>query len=54
MAAKFVLPLVALLYLGLALWRLQRDGWPPRGATRTYLLVSLAMAAASVWAWHTS
>lgn len=51
MAAKYILPALAALFLAAALWRLARDGFTLGPASRTWLLVAFIFTAVSGWLW---
>ena len=53
MAAKYILPLLAIVFLLAALWRLSREGLKLGPASRTWLLIALFFGAASGWLWWT-
>jgi len=51
MPAKYILPILAVIFLLAALQRLVRDGFRLAGASRTWLLVALIFGAVSGWLW---
>ncbi|MGR4868947.1 hypothetical protein ACIPRI_08735 [Variovorax sp. LARHSF232] len=51
MAAKYILPLLALVFLGAALFRLERDGYTLAPASRTWLAVAAIFGLVSAWLW---
>lgn len=51
MAARHILFVLALVFLGAAVWRLMRDGFALAPASRTWLLVALIFGAVSGWLW---
>lgn len=53
MAAKYILCVLAVVFLVAALWRLARDGFKLVPASRTWLMVALIFAAVSAWLWWT-
>jgi hypothetical protein len=50
-AAKYILAILALLFLLAALWRLVRNGGKLQPQSRTWLIVAAVFAAVSVWLW---
>jgi hypothetical protein len=53
MDAKYILPLLAVAFLVLALWRLSRDGFKLGPASRTWLIIAASFGAVSAWLWWT-
>lgn len=51
MAAKYILPMLAAVFLVAALWRLSREGFKLGPASRTWLTVALIFSAVSGWLW---
>lgn len=51
MAAKYILSLLAVVFLLAALWRVWREGLKLGPASRTWLLVALIFGAVSGWLW---
>ncbi len=51
MAAKYILPLLGLVFLGAALFRLARDGYTLAPASRTWLTVAAIFGLVSAWLW---
>jgi hypothetical protein len=51
MAAKYVLMLLAAVFLTAALWRLAHDGFKLVPASRAWLIVALMFGAVSAWLW---
>ena len=51
MAAKTILGLLSLLFLGATLLRLSKDGFRVTPASRTWLIVGAIFAAVSAWLW---
>ncbi|MEJ8857877.1 hypothetical protein WKW79_25130 [Variovorax robiniae] len=54
MAAKFLLPALAAVFLIAALWRISREGFKLGPASRTWLLIALIFGAVSAWLWWSS
>lgn len=50
-AAKTILALLSLLFLGAAMLRLSNDGFRITPASRTWLIVGAIFAAVSTWLW---
>lgn len=53
MAARYILPLLAVVFLAAALWRLARDGFTLGPASRTWLMVAGVFCVVSAWLWWT-
>ena len=51
MAAKYILALLAVVFLAAALLRLSREGFRLRPASRTWLTVAVIFGAVSGWLW---
>lgn len=51
MAARYILAVLAAVFLAAALWRLSRDGFKLAPASRTWLMVALIFSAVSAWLW---
>ena len=51
MAARYILALMAAVFLAAALWRLARDGFTLRPASRTWLTVAVVFCVVSGWLW---
>lgn len=51
MAARYILGLLAVLFLGLASLRIVRDGGHLGPAARTWLLIALIFGAVTAWNW---
>lgn len=51
MAAKYILPVLAIVFLLAALWRLSREGLKLGPSSRTWLLIALLFGAVSAWLW---
>lgn len=51
MAAKYILPVLAIVFLLAALWRLSREGLKLGPSSRTWFLIALLFGAVSAWLW---
>jgi hypothetical protein len=50
-AAKYILALLSLVFLGAALLRVSKDAFRVTPASRTWLIVGAIFAAVSAWLW---
>ena len=51
MAAKYILSVLAAVFLAAALWRISREGFKLGPASRTWLLIALIFGVVSGWLW---
>ncbi|MDM0044969.1 hypothetical protein QTH91_10770 [Variovorax dokdonensis] len=51
MAAKYILALLAAVFLAASVWRMSRENFKPGPASRTWLLVAVIFGLVSGWLW---